>query len=412
MNNENLNNKDIITPVLLGADLNCYNVARAFHEAYGVVSYAFGRYPIGVTRNTRIIKFRAVDDLDNPDILISELKKFAAEHDGKKLILLGCTDDYAALIIKNKNQLPKNYIIPYIDAALMEDITLKERFYGYCDKYSLPYPRTVIYGKGQPFDIMFEYPIIIKPSSSVLYWKYPFEGMKKVYRAHSREEAEKIIAEIYSSGYPEKLIIQDMIPGDDSMMYTMTAYCDREGSVRMMCLGHVLLEEHTPKGLGNHAAIITDYNEALSQKLKKFLEDIKYTGFANFDIKYDVRDGIFKLFEINVRQGRSNFYVTAAGMNIARYIVDDYVYNKPYDGCFINKNIIYWRYIPDCIVYRYSDAALCERVKALKKAKKAYSSLWYAPDLFFNLKRVLFILLHEYRHIGKYKTYYNKDEMK
>ena len=36
--------KEKITPVLLGADLNCYNVARAFHEEYGVVSYAFGRY--------------------------------------------------------------------------------------------------------------------------------------------------------------------------------------------------------------------------------------------------------------------------------------------------------------------------------------------------------------------------------
>ena len=32
-----------ITPVLLGGDLNCYNVARAFHEKYGVCSYAFGR---------------------------------------------------------------------------------------------------------------------------------------------------------------------------------------------------------------------------------------------------------------------------------------------------------------------------------------------------------------------------------
>ena len=33
-----------IIPVFLGADLNCYNFARAFHEAYGVESYAYGRY--------------------------------------------------------------------------------------------------------------------------------------------------------------------------------------------------------------------------------------------------------------------------------------------------------------------------------------------------------------------------------
>ena len=32
-----------IQPILCGGDLNCYSVARAYHEAYGVTSIAFGR---------------------------------------------------------------------------------------------------------------------------------------------------------------------------------------------------------------------------------------------------------------------------------------------------------------------------------------------------------------------------------
>ena len=44
-----------ITPVLLGADLNCYNVARAFHMQYGVKSYAFGRYAVSATKYSKII---------------------------------------------------------------------------------------------------------------------------------------------------------------------------------------------------------------------------------------------------------------------------------------------------------------------------------------------------------------------
>ena len=32
-------------PVLIGGDMNCYSVARAIHEEYGVKSYAFGRFP-------------------------------------------------------------------------------------------------------------------------------------------------------------------------------------------------------------------------------------------------------------------------------------------------------------------------------------------------------------------------------
>ena len=44
-------------PVLIGADLNCYHVARAFHEAYGVCSYAFGHYETGAIKKSRLIRF-------------------------------------------------------------------------------------------------------------------------------------------------------------------------------------------------------------------------------------------------------------------------------------------------------------------------------------------------------------------
>jgi len=34
-------------PLLFGGDINVYSVARAFHEAYGVRSVCFGKYPSG-----------------------------------------------------------------------------------------------------------------------------------------------------------------------------------------------------------------------------------------------------------------------------------------------------------------------------------------------------------------------------
>ncbi len=408
-----------LLPVLLGADLNCYNVARAFHEEYGVISHAFGRYPIGVTMNTKIVSFHTVEQMDDPDTMVETLNTFAATHPENTLILMGCTDDYVGMIMEQKERLDERYITPYTTAEQFHELSFKESFYQYCDRFGIAYPKTVVVREESFAELdlnalPFEYPIIIKASSSVLYWKHPFDGMKKVYRAKTPADAAMICRQIFDSGYPDSLILQDTIPGSDSRMYVLTAYSDENAKVRMMCLGHVLLEEHTPKGLGNHCAILSEYNPALVAPFKAFLEEIGYKGYSNFDIKYDSRDGSFRAFEINLRQGRSNYYVTASGCNIARNIVRDRV-DRAFEGseeCHIADEKIYWRYIPDSIVKARVDKDTAAEIGRRKKGKKAFSSMRYAFDLKGNLKRRLYIALHEFRHRKKFRTYYPTSEAK
>lgn len=406
--------KEKIIPVLLGADLNCYNVARAFHEEYGVPSYAFGKYALGATSGSRIVNFTAVPDLADRRVMVETLREFARTHTDGVRILMGCTDEYAMAIMDNKEALADLYVMPYTEPALVHEITQKDIFYSYCERFDIPYPETVVVTPGAGTaaldEVGFDYPVIIKATSSAEYWLHPFDGMKKVYVAHDRAEAEGIINTIYASGYPLNLVIQDMIPGDDSNMYVLTAYSDGAGKVRMMCLGHVLLEEHTPKGLGNHCAIITEENRPLMEKYKAFLEEIGFVGFSNFDIKYDSRTGTYRAFEINTRQGRSNYYVTASGNNIARLVVRDRVTHDLPEGCVYNSNSVYWRYIPDSIVKKYMSERIWAQVKALIQAGKTASSLRYPYDLRFNFKRAAFVAAHEWRHHKKFKTYYKVEK--
>lgn len=406
--------KSKLIPVLVGADLNCYNVARAFHEEYGVISYAFGRYPIGATMNSKIVKFTEVPELSEDDVFMKTLLDFADDHADSSLVLMGCTDEYANMIINHKAELASQYIIPCCTAEIANEVTQKDIFYAYCEKYGIDYPKTFTVKPDSDLSALdslpFDYPVIVKPVSSAEYWHHPFEGMKKVYSAHTPDEARKIIDAIYASGYSMNIVIQDMIPGDDSHMYVLTSYSDKNGKVRMMCLGHVLLEEHTPKGLGNHCAVMTEYNRPLMDKFKNFLEDIGYVGFSNFDIKFDTRDGTYRAFEINTRQGRSNCYVTSSGNNIVRFVVDDYINNVEYDECVYNSSEIYWRYIPDKIVKKYVSPELYQKVRALKRGGKAYSSLRYSFDLKGNFKRRAFVFIHERNHIKKFKKYYKVEK--
>ncbi len=409
--------KDTIIPVLLGADLNCYSVARAFHEKYGVKSQAFGRYAIGASCYTRILRFTAVEKLDEPEVMVQTLLDFAKAHQDATLIAFGCTDDYAAMLIHHGEKLRPRYIVPYIGADLFERLAYKANFYEDCDRFGIPYPKTAVITPDTNLQnvldesaLGFSYPVIIKPSASAIYWKYPFDGMKKVYTAATKGEAEIIIRRIYASGYPEKIILQDMIPGDDSNMRVLTAYSDRHGKVKMMCLGHVLLEEHTPKGLGNHCAIITEKDKPLMEKFKAYLEEIGFVGYSNFDIKFDSRDGSFRTFEINLRLGRSNHYVTSAGCNVAQNIVEDHVEEKDLGETYFCDEEIFWHSIPKRVVYGFCrDKENIARAKKLASAGKAHAALWYRPDTFFNFKRTAFLLMHGHNHYGKFKKYYGKE---
>ena len=410
-----MSTKKIPVPVLIGADLNCYNVARAFHEKYGVSSYAFGRYEIGATKASKFINFITVPELDTDEKFLSVIDKFYDEQkcDDKVFFIIGCTDDYANLIARNADKLRPRFIVPYSSIDLMDEFVSKERFYNNCDKHGILYPSTKIFYKDSDYSITseenlgFKYPIIVKPANSVVYWKHPFDGMNKVYVADSKENADEIIKTIFASGYDDSIILQDMIPGDDSRMYVLTAYCGKDKKVKMMCLGHVLLEEHTPKGRGNHAAIIPEYNPELCKGFKKFLEDIGYVGFANFDIKFDIRDNSYRAFEINLRQGRSNFYVTASGENIARYLYDDYVNDSLSDmeTKYVDKEVL-WTYIPKKVIYKYcADKKYADKAKALVKEGKYISSLWYKGDLKGNLKRRFYVSAMVFNHFKKYKKY-------
>lgn len=402
-------------PVLIGADLNCYNVARAFHEEYGVTSYAFGRYEIGATKASKFIKFVTVPSMDTDETFMEVVNKFYEENKSKDkaFFILGCTDDYANLVARNAQRLRPRFIVPYSSMDIMDSFISKELFYKACDKHGILYPDTKIFYKDSDYTLTsaenlgFDYPIIVKPANSVVYWKHPFDGMNKVYVAENKERADEIIKTIFASGYDDSIILQDMIPGDDSRMYVLTAYCGKDKKVKMMCLGHVLLEEHTPKGRGNHAAIITEYNPELCEGFRKFLEDIGYVGFANFDIKYDVRDGSYRAFEINLRQGRSNFYVTASGENIARYLVEDYI-NGSLDNAEVKMvdNKVLWTYIPKRVIYKYcADKKYADEAKNLVQEGKYISSLWYKKDLSGNPKRAFYVSAMVFNHFKKYKKY-------
>jgi len=387
--------------------MNAYGMARAFHEAYGIKPLVLGRSNLTATQDSKILNFRVIPNLNEQEHFIPALKRIAEEFGEQKLLLLACGDDYAKLIIKNKPVLQQYFAVPYIDEELMDRIVLKENFYKICEQYGFAYPKTTLctYETRHSFTFEFDYPIIIKASNSVAYWNCHFPGKKKVFVAHDEAEKNAIIDAIYSSSYKDNLTIQEFIPGDDSYMRVLNAYVGKDGKVKLMALGNPILEEHSPEGIGSYAAIINTYDKELMDKVRFFLEDIGYTGFANFDMKFDRRDGQYKLFEINLRNGRSSYYVTASGYNLMKYVADDHMLDIPQDLTYAtNKHL--WLIIPPGVLFKYAqNEDMKKEAKRLIDEGKATNSLFYKED--FNPKRWLKLKMNNLNYYRKYKKYFN-----
>ncbi|MFJ7936601.1 ATP-grasp domain-containing protein [Sporosarcina sp. NPDC096371] len=394
-------------PILLGSDMNAYGMARSFHEAYGIKPLILGRAKLTATENSKILHFRAIPRLNEQDVFLPAILKIASEFKGQKLLLLACGDDYAKLIITNKSKLTPHFAVPYIDQKLMERIVLKENFYNVCEEFNFAYPKTALctYETKDTFTIDFNYPIIIKASNSVAYWNCSFPGKKKVFVAHDEAEKTAILTAIYQSTYKDNLTIQEFIPGDDSYMRVLNAYVGKDGKVKLMSLGNPILEEHSPEGIGSYAAIINTFDEALLDKVRYFLEEIGYIGFANFDMKLDMRDGQYKLFEINLRNGRSSYYVSASGHNLMKYVADDHIFNKPLELTYAKDKHL-WLIIPKGVLFKYTqNDKLKKEAKQLIAQGKSTNSLFYKPD--FNLTRWVKLMMNNLNYYRKYKKYFN-----
>ena len=87
--------------------------------------------------------FTVVPDIDSEPTMLRVLRDFAAQHAGKRLYLFGCTDDYAAMIIRRKAELPQ-YIAPGPAAGLYTSLQKKAAFYEVCDQFGIPYPKTQV----------------------------------------------------------------------------------------------------------------------------------------------------------------------------------------------------------------------------------------------------------------------------
>ena len=409
-----------LQPVVLGGDIGAYSLARSFHEAYGVKSIVVSGASTGLVRHSRILDHVVEPGIDDPEAIVSRLRRIADQHTDADLIVVASADWLVGTLVANKDRLTDRYVVPYVDLPLFERLTDKEEFGALCAELGIAHPTTVVHdvaAGGEPDTSGLVFPVIAKAASSAAMHDVEYPGKKKVHTADSREELLDLLGRVRDAGYEGSFIIQDYIPGDDSGMRILTCYSDAQGKVRFSAFGHVLLEEHAPGALGNPAGIITQTQPDVVDQARRLLEHVGWTGVANFDLKYDPRDGRYVFFELNPRLGRSNFYITAAGANAVKFYVHEHLRGldpEPRaalgsdalvnaDGELTREHL--YTVLPGPLLLRYLfDGKLKARTRRLLLTRKVTHPLWYRAE--WNPRRLAYVLVAQVNHFRKYARHY------
>lgn len=404
----------VVQPVILGGDLGVYALARAFHEEYGVRSVVVSSVLTGAIGHSRIIENVLLGAGVGPEEMVDRLcalgEELSARRPGVPLVLLANTDWLVRLVVTNRERLEEHFVVPFLAESLMDRLADKASFAALCTDLGIPVPRTIVQdfsaaGDGwEPEPVDLEFPVIAKAASSADYEDVTFPGKKKVFEIADPGELEGLYRSLIDAGFRGTFLVQELIPGDDTQMRSITAYVDRSGAVTLLSSAHVLLEEHTPSGLGNPAAMITYRDDEMLAQARRLLEATGYIGFANFDVKVDPRDGSFRFFEVNPRIGRNNYYVTAAGVNVARVLVDDVVHGARREPLVVDQEVLY-SILPHRLLLRYVlDPALRRRVEGLIRSGRVVHPLRYPADRTW--RRWLYVRTAMLNQFRKFRRYY------
>lgn len=399
--------------VLLGSDINAYYMARCYYEKYDEPVDIIATEKIRFTEFSSIVNITYHPNLKTKEGFIEALIEYGKTHlDKGRSLVIPCHDIYVKLLVENEDALTSYFVFNCPTPEIAESFLNKEVFYKKYASYGLNFARTEYYDckekQTSPIPIDMFYPLIIKPSDGTDYYAHSFEGQPKVFKATTPDNAVNFINKVKASGYTGTLLVQEFIQGDDSNLFDAVFYCNTKGKVELASFAQIGLQEHSPSAIGNATVLINGYNQygetqKLVSELKEFLEKVGYTGFCEFDLKYDNRDKTFKVMEINPRQARSSYYLAALGHNLITYLVEDVFDGTEREFTLLTDEFLL-SMVPKIIIKKYifNEEYKKEALKLWRKGKKA-DPLRYRKEKSFKHKMYLF--LRAVKYTEKYKKY-------
>lgn len=314
--------------IILGTDHNSYSVARSFYEALDKKPIVAGSAVLVPFYKTRIADVFTEKNFSADDkIFIDTLNKIAKARPEEDFIFFAPTEHYVDLLVRNAKDFDFSYHIPYPDPDMASKLLKKSEFYKILEEIGVSYPKSYVADRENYKNLNLDGELFLKADEYDDFIASDIKIKQKGYHAKDRAEAIKILDNIYDSDYQGHVIVQVFIHGGQGTEYSLNGYRSKDGKVSMV-LARNLLSDMRPMWVGNHLVQVDHEDSEMYAIAEKITNSLSYEGLFNFDFKKDSKSGKVYTLEMNIRQGRTFYYSTLAGVNLIKIATEDMVLGK------------------------------------------------------------------------------------
>lgn len=312
--------------ILQASGPNSLGIARALGRE-GVPVVATDHAPDALGMTSRYCGRDALrDPLADAEGFVDDLLALG-ERLGDRPVLFATHDEAIAAIAPREDEVRARFRVPWSPWADMSVTIDKGGQHAAARAIGFPVP-----GTAEPAadadpreavrDAGLRYPVILKP-------RYAPEFRRRFRAQVLRADDADALAREWERAVPYGPQIQEVIPGGDDCFWTLGSYRDADGVPRATFTGHKLRQ--WPPNFGTARAAEAVWDPAFAARCHALLDELRFHGISQVEVKRDPRDGRDHLIEVNPRSWLWISLATRCGVNVPYACYRDAI-GDPFDA--------------------------------------------------------------------------------
>lgn len=262
-----------------------------------------------------------VPDLRDDEHTVNALQALARRRDVHGWVVFPTREETVAALSRNRGALAAEFRIPTPAWSVTRWAWDKRNTYTRAAELGIPTPRMwTVTDEGELGAISGEPPFVLKPAIKERFF---YATKRKAFRADTRAELVQRFRAAAELVGPTEVVVQEMIPGGGEAQFAYCALFKAGQPLASMVVNR--LRQH-PIDFGRASTFVrTVAAPEIQDASLRFLRSIDYYGLVELEYKYDARDGLAKLLDVNARTWGYHTLGQRAGLDFPYLLYADQV---------------------------------------------------------------------------------------